>query len=69
MTELLESVHVEADGRASLHRWARLCVYLQSWQIDKDVSVQSARSHQSIVQDVCPVRRSQDNDVVCRSHT
>lgn len=43
--------------------------YLQCGQIDEDVPVQSARSHQSVVQDVCPVRGSEDYDVVRRPHS
>lgn len=43
--------------------------YLQRGQIDEDVPVQSARSHQSIVQDVCSVGGGEDDDVVRRAHS
>lgn len=44
-------------------------VYLQCGQIYEDVSVQPAWSHKSIVQDVRSVGGSQDNDMICRSHS
>lgn len=43
--------------------------HLQRGQIDEDVPVQSARSHQSVVQDVRPVSGSQDDDVVRGTHS
>ena len=44
-------------------------VYLQRGQIYEYVPVQSAWSHESIVQDICSVGGSEDDDMVCRSHS
>lgn len=44
-------------------------VYLQCGQIYEDVSVQSAWSHKSTIQDIRSVGGSQDNDMICRSHS
>lgn len=43
--------------------------YLQCGQVYKDVPVQSAGSHESIIQDVRSVSGSKDNDMVCRPHS
>lgn len=43
--------------------------YLQRGQIYEDVSVQAARPHQSVVQDICSVGGGKNNNVVRRSHS
>lgn len=43
--------------------------YLQCGQIYKDVPVQSAWSHESIVQDICSISGGKNNDVVGRPHS